>query len=57
MAHVTQVEKVGRTSIRIHIEAWAKRFLTHRKEKVTEAKFTFVAIDEDGRPKPVPPGV
>jgi acyl-CoA thioesterase YciA len=51
----TEVEKVGRTSMQIHVEAWAKRFLTRQKQKVTEAKFTFVAIDEAGRPTPVPP--
>jgi acyl-CoA thioesterase YciA len=52
----TYVEKVGRTSMKIHIEAWAQRFRTHVSEKVTEAVFTFVAIDDDGRPRPVPPG-
>ena len=48
------IVKVGRTSMQIHVEAWAKRFLTRKKQKVTEAKFTFVAIDETGRPTPVP---
>lgn len=51
----TQVESVGRTSMKIHIEAWARRFRTHAREKVTDATFTFVAIDEEGRPRPVPP--
>jgi len=51
----TSVEKVGRTSMKIHIEAWARRFRGHLREKVTVATFTFVAIDEDGRPRPVPP--
>jgi acyl-CoA thioesterase YciA len=51
----TDVEKVGRTSMRIHIEAWARRFETHLREKVTDATFTFVAIGEDGRPRPIPP--
>ena len=51
----TSVEKVGRTSMKIHIEAWARRFRTHSREKVTVASFTFVAIDDDGRPRPVPP--
>jgi acyl-CoA thioesterase YciA len=50
----SEVESVGRTSMRIHIEAWANRFQTHTREKVTEASFTFVAVDEDGRPRPVP---
>ena len=51
----TSVEKVGRTSMKIHIEAWARRFRSHTREKVTVASFTFVAIDDDGRPRPVPP--
>ncbi len=50
----TEVEKIGRTSMKIHIEAWAERFITHQREKVTDATFTFVAIDEAGRPRPVP---
>ncbi|CEJ14133.1 putative acyl-CoA thioester hydrolase [bacterium YEK0313] len=51
----TEVFHVGRTSMKIHIEAWAQRFRTHVREKVTEATFAFVAIDDDGRPRPVPP--
>lgn len=50
----TEVESVGRTSMKIHVEAWAKRFRTRDQEKVTDATFTFVAIDEEGRPRPVP---
>jgi acyl-CoA thioesterase YciA len=50
----TEVEKIGRTSMKIHVEAWARRFRTTLHEKVTEATFTFVAIDEEGRPRPVP---
>jgi acyl-CoA thioesterase YciA len=50
----TAIERVGRTSMKIHIEAWARRFRTHVREKVTDASFTFVAIDENGRPRPVP---
>lgn len=50
----TEVEAVGRTSMKIHVEAWARRFRTSIHEKVTDATFTFVAIDEEGRPRPVP---
>jgi len=50
----TQVESIGRTSMKIHVEAWARRFQTHIHEKVTDANFTFVAIDENGRPRPIP---
>ena len=51
----TSVESVGRTSMKIHIEAWAQRFRSHLREKVTVATFTFVAIDDEGRPRPVGP--
>ncbi|MGY2050294.1 acyl-CoA thioesterase [Methylobacterium sp. JK268] len=51
----TRVTHVGRTSMKIQIEAWARRFRTQLREKVTEATFTFVAIDDEGRPRPVPP--
>ena len=50
----TDVDRVGRTSMKIHIEAWARRFRTITREKVTDAIFTFVAIDDQGRPRPVP---
>ena len=51
----TALDAIGRTSIKIHIEAWAQRFRTHRREKVTDATFTFVAVDETGRPRQVLP--
>ena len=51
----TLIERIGRTSIKIHVEAWARRFRSHVREKVTDAVFTFVAIDDTGRPRPVPP--
>ena len=50
----TIVERVGRTSMSIHVEAWARRFMTHGREKVTDATFTFVAIDAAGKPRPIP---
>ena len=51
----THVESVGRTSMKIRIEAWAMRFRTHFRDLVTDATFTFVAVDDDGRPTPIPP--
>lgn len=52
----TAVEKVGRTSVKIHVEAWVRRFRTRHHEKVTDGTFTFVAVDQDGKPRPVPVG-
>jgi acyl-CoA thioesterase YciA len=51
-----RVERVGRTSIGLGIEAWVLRGRLGAREKVTEAVFTFVAIDDAGRPRPVPEG-
>ena len=48
------IEKVGRTSITIHIEAWALRGRLGERVRVTEGKFVFVAIDAEGRPRAVP---
>ncbi|MBO9478224.1 acyl-CoA thioesterase [Shimia sp. R11_0] len=48
------VARVGRSSMAIKIEAWAVRHRRGISEKVTEAIFTYVAIDEDGNPRPVP---
>src|SRR5688572_17157124 len=50
----TDVESIGRTSMRIHIEAWARRFQERVREKVTDATFTFVAIDDLGKPRAIP---
>ena len=49
----TEIEHIGRTSMKIHVEAWARRFETHHHEKVTDGNFTFVAIDDNGRPRPI----
>lgn len=49
-----EVERVGRSSMAIALEAWVLRGRIGAREKVTEATFTFVAIDENGRPRPVP---
>jgi acyl-CoA thioesterase YciA len=49
----TALERIGRTSMTIYVEASAQRFLTKANEKVTNAVFTFVAIDDSGRPRPV----
>ena len=46
--------RVGRTSMAIEVEAWVRRGTIGTREKVTEAVFTFVAIDEEGRPWAVP---
>ncbi len=49
------VERIGRTSMSLHLEAWALRRRQGERVRVTEGRFTFVAIDDDGRPRPVQP--
>lgn len=51
----TDVVRVGRTSMTLKVEAWAQRYLAERMDKVTDALFVMVALDDDGRPTPVPP--
>jgi acyl-CoA thioesterase YciA len=49
----TELKKVGNTSMDIYVEAWATRGRIGEMDKVTEAMFKFVAVDEDGLPTPV----
>jgi acyl-CoA thioesterase YciA len=46
--------KIGRTSMAIKVETWARRGPTGETVKVTEGIFTYVAIGPDRRPRPVP---
>ena len=45
--------KIGTTSIAVLVETWVSRRSSGLTEKVTEGRFTFVAIDKNGRPRPV----
>jgi acyl-CoA thioesterase YciA len=51
----THVDRVGRTSMTLRVEAWAQRYLTDLMEKVTDADVIMVALDGEGHPTPVPP--
>jgi acyl-CoA thioesterase YciA len=46
---------VGRTSMKFKVEAWRRSRDGDEQTKVTEAVFTFVAIDSGSRPRPIPP--
>ena len=48
------LQRVGRTSMTLWLEAWALRGRLGERVRVTEGRFTFVAIDETGKPRPVP---
>ncbi len=50
----SRIGRVGTSSIEVQLEAWALRHRFGHREKVTQATFTMVAVDEDGRPRPVP---
>jgi acyl-CoA thioesterase YciA len=51
-----EVVKVGRTSLAVRVESWARRHVSGERVKVTEGLFTYVAIGPDRRPRPVDPG-
>ena len=49
------VTRIGRTSITVSVEVYAERYSTQGQYvKVTEATLTYVAIDAQGRPRPIP---
>lgn len=51
-----RVVKTGRTSIRVHVEAWkrARNHAASHSVRVTEGVFTYVAIGDDRKPRPLP---
>lgn len=50
----TEVCRVGHSSLDIHVESWVRRGRIGKREKVTEAVFKFVALDDEGKPTKVP---
>ena len=48
-----EVIKIGNTSLKLKIEAWAMRNFDPDRVKVTEGIFTYVAIDENRKPRPI----
>jgi acyl-CoA thioesterase YciA len=50
-----RVTRIGRTSMTVQVDTYARRARTGEEVKVTEGRFTLVAINEQGRPRPVPP--
>ncbi|MBV8120581.1 MAG: acyl-CoA thioesterase [Alphaproteobacteria bacterium] len=49
-----EIVRTGRTSITTRIEAWRRNLASGEARKVTQAIFTYVAIGEDRRPRPLP---
>ena len=50
----TSITRIGRSSMDILVEAWVRRDRIGVREKVTDATFTFVAVDDDGQSVPIP---
>ncbi len=50
-----ELEKIGRTSMRINVRVWSRARHQEESHPVTEGVFTFVALDENARPRPVTP--
>ena len=54
LSFYASLTRIGRTSIAVKVEVYAERFGTKGKYmKVTEASLTYVAIDDNGKPRPV----
>ncbi|MGE3906219.1 MAG: acyl-CoA thioesterase [Reyranellaceae bacterium] len=48
------IERLGNTSVTVKLETIVQRRLDPEPIKVTEGTFVFVAIDKEGRPRPIP---
>nr|WP_110402558.1 acyl-CoA thioesterase [Sphaerotilus hippei] len=57
LSFYARVTRVGNTSVTVHVDVFAERNPAEpHVVKVTEASLTYVAIDAQGRPRPVQPG-
>ncbi|MDR2154783.1 MAG: acyl-CoA thioesterase [Burkholderiaceae bacterium] len=55
LSFYAKMERIGRTSLTVNVGVFAERFNNQGHYiKVTEATLTYVAIDDQGRPRPVP---
>ncbi len=50
----TSITRTGHSSMDVLIEAWVRRNQIGIREKVTQATFTFVAVNAEGKPKAIP---
>jgi acyl-CoA thioesterase YciA len=53
VACYARVESIGRTSMKIPVEVWVQRYMRTEQTLVTHAVFTYVAVDQSGKPIPV----
>jgi len=55
LSFYARVERIGNTSVTVHVEVYAERDPANlHVVKVTEANLTYVAIDGNGKPRPIP---
>jgi acyl-CoA thioesterase YciA len=55
LSFYAKVERIGRTSVTVNVEVYAERDPANlHVVKVTEANLTYVAIDREGKPRPIP---
>lgn len=50
-----KVIKVGRTSMTVHVDVYREHMASGQQELATSGQFVFVALDENGKPRPVDP--
>ncbi|WP_076998257.1 acyl-CoA thioesterase [Variovorax sp. KK3] len=54
LSFYSKLVRIGRTSVTVVVEVFAERYKAQGEYiKVTEATFTYVAIDDNGRPRPI----
>ena len=53
IACFAELQRVGRTSMRIHLEVWVQRHFENTELRVTDVVFTYVALDSAVHPQPV----
>jgi acyl-CoA thioesterase YciA len=55
LSFFAKVQRIGHTSISVAVEVYAERFSRQGEYiKVTHATLTYVAIDDQGKPRPIP---
>lgn len=55
LSFFSSLTRIGRTSITVQVEVYAERFRAQgRYVKVTDPSLTYVAIDDNGQPRPIP---
>jgi acyl-CoA thioesterase YciA len=51
-----EIERIGTTSITVGLEAWVRRNRLADRSKVTDARFVYVSLDENGQKRVIPQG-